>query len=115
MSDKSPKPTAFIRRWALDGEKPEKERNDNGRMVWPVKFKFLPVTQSQCLRDDEPLFTADQVGTALSQAKALITECQAALAEELAAWDIDPPLHHVKQAHDRCTEWLAAHGRENSP
>ncbi len=51
----------------------------------------------------------------LYQAKALITECQAALAEELAAWDIDPPLHHVKQAHDRCTEWLAAHGRENSP
>jgi hypothetical protein len=38
--------------------------------------------------------------------KALVKECQAALAEELAAWDIDPPLHHVKQAHDHCEEWL---------
>jgi len=38
---------------------------------------------------------------------ALIEECRAALAEELAAWNIDPPLHHVKQAHDRCVKWLA--------
>lgn len=38
----------------------------------------------------------------------LVMECRDALAEELAAWDIDPPLHHVKQAHDRCEEWLAA-------
>lgn len=37
----------------------------------------------------------------------LIEECRAALYEELVAWDIDPPLHHVKQAHDRCVEWLA--------
>lgn len=40
----------------------------------------------------------------------LVKECHAALAEELGAWDIDPPLHHVKQAHDRCEEWLRAHG-----
>jgi hypothetical protein len=39
----------------------------------------------------------------------LITECRDALAEELAAWDIDPPIHHVKQAHDKCEAWLAAH------
>ena len=39
---------------------------------------------------------------------ALIAECRAALAEELSAWDIDPPLHHVKQAHDKCVAWLAA-------
>jgi hypothetical protein len=39
---------------------------------------------------------------------ALITECRDALAEELSAWDIDPPLHHVKQAHDKCVAWLAA-------
>lgn len=31
-----------------------------------------------------------------------------ALAEELAAWDIDPPLHHVLEAHDACAAWLAA-------
>ena len=32
--------------------------------------------------------------------EALIEQCRAALAEELAAWDIDPPLQHVKDAHD---------------
>lgn len=49
------------------------------------------------------------------QAKALppdprpvIEMCAKALAEELAAWDIDPPLHHVKEASDACEAWLAA-------
>ena len=37
----------------------------------------------------------------------LVTECRDALAEEMGAWDLDPPLHHVKQAHDRCVAWLA--------
>lgn len=37
---------------------------------------------------------------------ALIEECKSALAEELAGFDIDPPLHHVKQAHDKCVAWL---------
>jgi hypothetical protein len=41
----------------------------------------------------------------------LIEECRAALDEELSAWDIDPPLHHVKQAHDRCIAWLEAHSK----
>lgn len=40
-------------------------------------------------------------------ARALIEQCRDALAEELAAWDIDPPLHHVKTAHDACVAWLA--------
>ena len=48
----------------------------------------------------------------------LIEECRAALAEELAAWTIEPPLHHVKQAHDHCVKWLADHpavdGQETS-
>jgi hypothetical protein len=39
----------------------------------------------------------------------LITECRDALAEELSAWDIDPPLHHVKQAHEKCVAWLSDH------
>jgi len=46
---------------------------------------------------------------------ALIEECRAALAEELAAWDIDPPLHHVKQAHDHCVTWLAACRQSTTP
>lgn len=47
---------------------------------------------------------------AIQPTAALIEECRAALAEELSAWDIDPPLHHVKQAHDKCVAWLATLG-----
>jgi hypothetical protein len=50
----------------------------------------------------------------MSEPRELIEECRAALAEELAAWDIDPPLHHVKQAHDKCVAWLAENGPELS-
>lgn len=49
-----------------------------------------------------------EVGRLREDTRALILECQAAFAEELAAWDLDPPLHHVKQAHDKCTAWLDA-------
>jgi hypothetical protein len=45
----------------------------------------------------------------------LITKCRDALAEELSAWDIDPPLHHVKQAHDDCVAWLADHAPSAEP
>lgn len=54
------------------------------------------------LRDDT------QSAPTAEPARDVIEACRAALAEELAAWDIDPPLHHVKRAHDRCVAWLAA-------
>ena len=41
---------------------------------------------------------------------ALIKECRDAFAEELSAWDIEPPLHHVQKGHDNCVKWLSAHG-----
>lgn len=41
---------------------------------------------------------------------ALIRECAAAFDEELAAYDIDPPIHHVKQGSEKCRAWLRAHG-----
>jgi len=53
-------PVAWMRKWAYDNEKMSKERNENGRMAWPTKFKLLPVTQGQCLRDDVPLYAAPQ-------------------------------------------------------
>ena len=31
-----------------------------------------------------------------------LEKSQSALAEELSAWDIDPPLHHVQESHDLC-------------
>jgi len=53
------KPIAWARQWFIDGIKPAKERNANGRLAWPVRFKFLPVTAGQCLPDDVPLFAQD--------------------------------------------------------
>ena len=41
------------------------------------------------------------------EACGVIEQCRDALAEELAGWDLDPPLHHVKQVHDKCVEWLS--------
>ena len=39
---------------------------------------------------------------AMKQALEALEKSKAALAEELSAWDIDPPLHHVLEAHDLC-------------
>ena len=73
-------------------------------------------TQETILPTDEPPTHWMQLPSAPDKANiaqpvqpavALIEECRAALAEELAGLDIDPPLQHVKQAHDRCVEWLA--------
>ena len=44
----------------------------------------------------------------LNNALNVLEECRTALSEELSAWDIDPPLHHVKQAHDRADALLQA-------
>lgn len=41
-------------------------------------------------------------------ARVVIEKCRDALAEELGAWDIDPPLFHVKEAHEACEAWLSA-------
>jgi len=46
---------AYMRRWAFDGVKPFKERNANGRLAWPAKFKFKPVTQEKIFADDVAL------------------------------------------------------------
>ena len=45
----------------------------------------------------------------------LIKACRAAFAEELAAYDIDPPIHHVRQGHDDCDAWLSKHGIKDAP
>ena len=45
-------------------------------------------------------------------ARELIEQCRAALAEEMAAYDIDPPIHHVKEAHDNCVAWLSSPAAE---
>lgn len=51
-------PRAWERKWSADGETPAKVKTDTGRWVWPLKFKLLPVTNEQCLKDDVPLFPA---------------------------------------------------------
>ena len=39
---------------------------------------------------------------AMKQWLKALEKCEAALAEELGAWDIDPPLHHVQESYDLC-------------
>lgn len=51
-------PIGYARRWHINGEKPAKERKENGRMAWPIRFKFLAVSERKCLSDDEPLYAA---------------------------------------------------------
>jgi hypothetical protein len=47
---------AYIRKWALDGEKEYKELHERtGRMRLATKFTFLPVTQNKMLEGDVPL------------------------------------------------------------
>lgn len=42
-----------------------------------------------------------------AEVRELVEKCRAAFAEEMAQWDIDPPIAHVKEAHDACVAWLA--------
>lgn len=51
-------PLAWMRAWAYRGETPHKERKENGRMAWPLRFKLLAITQNKMLPDDIPLYTA---------------------------------------------------------
>ena len=44
----------------------------------------------------------------VEQALEALETCDAALAEELAAWDIDPPLHHVLEASNSCGPSITA-------
>lgn len=46
---------------------------------------------------------------------ALIKACRAAFSEELSAYDIDPPISHVKQGYDDCNAWLKRHGVGEKP
>lgn len=53
-------PAAWMRKWAFDGEKPAKVKNEAGRWVWPAKFKMMPVSIAQCFPDDVPLAASPQ-------------------------------------------------------
>lgn len=37
-----------------------------------------------------------------------LVKWKAAFAEELSAWDIDPPIHHIKESHDEIESLLSA-------
>jgi hypothetical protein len=45
---------------------------------------------------------------AMKQWLEALEKSQSALAEELSAWDIDPPLHHVQDSHDLCGPAITA-------
>lgn len=60
-------PRAWMRRWKYNGEEPKKEKNENGRLAWPSKFKFLPVTESMIFKDDIPLVPVEDLQHLKSQ------------------------------------------------
>lgn len=70
---------AWIRKWAYDGETPAKEKNESGRMAWPFKFKLVPVSERQCLKDDEPLMTVAQHQRIVAQRDAKLAVLSEAL------------------------------------
>lgn len=49
-----------------------------------------------------------QLEAAARQALEALEKCDSALAEELAAWDIDPPLQHVLDASNACDPAITA-------
>ena len=51
---------------------------------------------------------SDKKTQALKLALEALNKCDAALAEELSAWDIDPPLHHVLEASNACGPAITA-------
>ena len=50
------KPSAWQRKWAADGIKPYKQKNENGRWAWAPQFRWLPITDSKVFGDDVPLY-----------------------------------------------------------
>lgn len=52
-------PTAYARKWHVDGVEPKKELNQNGRWAWPAKFKILPITEIKFAQDDVALWAVD--------------------------------------------------------
>lgn len=60
MTIKQRRATKLLDDYYLVGEKPSKERNKNGRMALPMKFKLHEVTRNRCLPDDVALYTAPQ-------------------------------------------------------
>ena len=53
-------PVAWARKWFVDGTKPYKEPNENGRVSWAKQFRLLPMTKSKILNDDVPLYATPQ-------------------------------------------------------
>jgi len=46
----------YARKWHVDGEIPKKEKNENGRMVFPRKFSFMPLSERRLFKDDLPVY-----------------------------------------------------------
>ena len=90
-------PVAWMRQWFFDGEAPKKERNENGRLAWPAKFKFLQVTAGKVLADDVPLYAHPSPAY-----REPLTDAQ--LAQGLRA-AIDIPTAHEAAAFRKGARW----------
>lgn len=72
-----------------------------------AKWDALPVPVARALTLHRALEKSELRDLqTLVDAKSVIEQCRAALAEELSAWDIDPPIAHVNDSYNACDEWL---------
>lgn len=56
----------------------------------------------------------EEVEALRADASAVIRQCRDALAEELSAYDIQPPIYHVLKAHERCVAWLSVRAEQGA-
>ena len=100
-------PVAWIRKWSLDGEKPSKERNKNGRMAFPMKFKLHEVTRNRCLPDDVALYTATQPTPDVSALVEALARCRQQASYTIG--DIEALQNQLNKIRDIANEAIAAH------
>ena len=74
--DAAREPVAWARAWHINGEKPAKEKNNSGRLVWPARFKFLAVSESRVLPDDVPLCAADTITRITAERDAALRDAE---------------------------------------
>lgn len=98
-------PFAWARAWHVRGETPKKERNANGRMAWPARFKLLPVTRGKLQDDDVALVIESGLARRLAAAQALADSLSDIL-DRAADSDVDyGPDHAVTIARTALAAW----------
>lgn len=65
------KPVAWRRAWSFGGPKPEKVKNNDGRLVWPSAWKFNDVTIAKLDDRDIALYDEGSVKNLIAESDEL--------------------------------------------